>query len=61
MWKRRQFWVDKTIFLDNQKPLNDQNIIIADTGATCDSPSWNEGIINMKSEHDKDKVTAYYG
>ena len=46
---------------DNQNLLNDPNIMIADTGATCDSISWHKEMINMKSSGAEDTITASNG
>ena len=48
----------ETSFSDNTNLLNDQNITIVDTGATCDLTSGHEGMINMKSSGAEDTITA---
>ena len=48
-------------FLGNQNLLNDPNIMIEDTGATCESTAWHDGMINMKSAGAQDTITASNG
>lgn len=48
----------KKTFPDSQSMLNDPNIMIADTGATCDSTASDEGMVNMRDAKTEDTITA---
>ena len=43
-------------YSDNQNLINDPNIVIADTGATCNSTAWHEGVINTKIDSVKNTI-----
>ena len=48
-------------FQDNQNLLNDPNSMLADTGETCNSTEWHEGMNNMKSFGVEDKIKTANG
>ena len=43
---------------ENQNLLKDPNIMIAETGSTCDSTAWHDGMINMKVAGAEGTITA---
>ena len=45
----------------NQNQLSYLNIMVSDTGSTCESTEWNKGMINIKSAGAELKITAENG
>ena len=53
--------VNQMIFPDTLELLEDPNVMIADTGATCDSTLYAEGIVKTCDTRDSDGIKNVSG
>eukprot|EP00979_Chaetoceros_neogracilis_P017869 scaffold10344_cov256-Chaetoceros_neogracile.AAC.1 len=52
---------EKLTFADKESMLQDPNMMIADTGATCDSTPWMKGMTELRNPKESDVMVAATG